>query len=335
VQGQQWFALKPRNKALADRDEIKRWFAAVSEELLGHIMSSNFPRAVYEGLQDFVTMPAMCLYLEEGGKEVLNFQAFAFGSYVVKDNADGIVDTIYRAFKLTPRQAVQKWGKEALHPKMIEALNDDKKCDTQYDFLHYVAPRENYDESKKDKLNMPFASCYIDVKHKHGSPGADVTLRVSQSESVELAPCFRVASSSGSTITLFDNAFSFDDGLPPFDTDTSPPYDGQWFNYDRHGAGLRITVWEQGNYAGAQTYTVTGSAFSGGNWTLTLSASFSATLAGIVTTGNVPVIGTFAPYANAMSPLRSQYAYIGSNDRPSVLGSLDGTLDDVEANRWR
>jgi hypothetical protein len=167
VQGQQWFALKPRNKALADRDEVKRWFATVSEELLGHIMSSNFPRAVYEGLQDFVTMPAMCLYLEEGGKEILNFQAFAFGSYVVKDNADGIVDTIYRAFKLTPRQAVQKWGKEALHPKMIEALNDDKKCDTQYDFLHYVAPRENYDESKKDKLNMPFASCYIDVKHKH------------------------------------------------------------------------------------------------------------------------------------------------------------------------
>lgn len=167
VQGQQWFALKPRNKVIAESDGVKRWFSSVTEELLGHIMSSNFPRAVYEGLQDFVTMPAMCLYLEEGGKELLNFQAFAFGSYCVKENADGIVDTIYRAFKLTPRQAVQKWGEEALHPKMIEALNDEKKCDIQFDFLHYVGPRDNYDSTKKDKLNMPFESCYIDVKHKH------------------------------------------------------------------------------------------------------------------------------------------------------------------------
>lgn len=167
VQGQQWFSLRPRRKDLADNDSVKRWFGVVTELVLGHIMSSNFPRSIYEGLQDFVTMPAMCVYLEEGGKELLNFQAFAFGSYCVQDNSDGIVDTIYRCFKLTPRQAAQKWGKDNLHEKMREALNDERKRDLPCEFLHCVYPRSDYDQAKRDKLNMPFASEYIDVKNKH------------------------------------------------------------------------------------------------------------------------------------------------------------------------
>lgn len=167
IQGNRWFALKPRNKQLQENDEIKRWFSDVSEKLLSEIMSSNFPRASYEGLQDWVTMPAMCLYLEEGKESALNFQAYAFGSYAVANNADGIVDTIYRSFKLTPRQAAQKWGKDKLHEKMREMLSDEMKCDTLCEFLHCVYPRDEYDGKKLDALNMRFASEYIDVKYKH------------------------------------------------------------------------------------------------------------------------------------------------------------------------
>ncbi len=167
VQGHQWFSMRPRNRELAKNDEVKRWFNHVTEILLGHIMSSSFPRAIYEGLQDFVSMPSMCIYLEEGGREVLNFQTFAFGSYVVANNSDGIVDTIYRSFKFTPRQAMQKWGEGKLHAKVVEMAKDERKCDEQLEFLHCVYPRAEYDAEKIDKLNMPFASEYIDVKNKH------------------------------------------------------------------------------------------------------------------------------------------------------------------------
>lgn len=167
VQGQAWFALKPRNKSLATNDGVKRFYGEVTEEMLGQLMSSNFPRAVYEGLQDFCSMPAGCVYLEEGTKDLLNFQAYAFGSYVVCNDANGIVDTIYRCFKMTPRQAMQKWGKKALHPEMVKACGDDKLCDVLSEFMHCVYPREEYDREKRDWMNMPFASEYIDVKNKH------------------------------------------------------------------------------------------------------------------------------------------------------------------------
>ncbi len=167
IQGNRWFALKPRNKMLAENDAVKRWFSDVSEVLLGEIMSSNFPRSAYEGLQDWVTMPAMCLYLEEGKDSALNFQAYAFGSYAVLNNAEGIVDTIYRSFKLTPRQAAQKWGVDKLSEKMREMLDHEEKCDCLCEFLHCVYPRAEYDGKMKDALNMPYASEYIDVKYKH------------------------------------------------------------------------------------------------------------------------------------------------------------------------
>lgn len=170
IQGARWFSLKPRRKDLQDNDSVKRFYASISEELSAQIMGSNFPRAIYEALQNFVTMPAACIYLEEGGKNgLLNFQTYDFGSYVVANDADGIVDTIYRSFKLTPRQAAQKWGRKNLHPKMIEALDDQKLCDSNFDFLHCVYPREEYDDSKQvvGPMDMPFASEYIDVKFKH------------------------------------------------------------------------------------------------------------------------------------------------------------------------
>lgn len=173
----------------------------------------------------------------------------------------------------------------------------------------------------------------MDVRHKHGSNlGAEVTVRVNVNTGVELAPAFRVASYSGSNITLTANAFSLTgDGMePPFEGDTSPPRDAQWFDYVRHGSGsgLTLTVWEQGNYAGRVTRTVTATA---GN-VLTLSSSLGATLQGIITTGNVPVIGTFGDYATPISELRAGYAYVGTNDTPSVIG--DGTGIEAPARRW-
>lgn len=171
----------------------------------------------------------------------------------------------------------------------------------------------------------------MDVKHKHGDrPGADVTLRVNTAQGVELAPSFRVASYSGSNITLSANEFSLTgDGVqPPFDGDTSPPRDAQWFNYARHGAGLTVTVWEQGNYASRQTRTVTATS---GN-VLTLSSNLGGTLQSAITAGNVKVIGTFGDYATPISTLRGQYAYVGNNDAEPVIG--DGTAIEAPAKRW-
>ncbi|KKK50980.1 hypothetical protein LCGC14_3119590, partial [marine sediment metagenome] len=73
----------------------------------------------------------------------------------------GVVDTIFRKFKYTARQAVQEFGIENLGEKITEAYNDLEQRDKDFNFFHAVFPREEYNPEKDDPVNMEFASVYV------------------------------------------------------------------------------------------------------------------------------------------------------------------------------
>ena len=84
----------------------------------------------------------------------------------------GIVDSAYRYFRLTLRQAEQRWPDTL--PKDLKAkMKNDP--DEEFFFIHCVQPRKNFDPQRLDGEGLPFESVYVSEHDQtvleEGTPG--------------------------------------------------------------------------------------------------------------------------------------------------------------------
>lgn len=96
------------------------------------------------------------------GFKGLRYRAVPLGETFFGENHQGIVDDVDRWFRLTPRQAAQKWGEEALPEQLRNALS--KGSEWPFNFIHCVRPREDYDAKRLDYRGMPFTSYYMSIE---------------------------------------------------------------------------------------------------------------------------------------------------------------------------
>lgn len=165
-----WFAFDPES---AKDDDAKLWLANASRTAQTKLARSNFYTAVHEFYLDRGAFGTACLYVEQttkrSGKRKLNAQCWPVGTFVIDEDADGDVDTVIRSFKLTARQAAQKFGKDKLSSKVMAQSVDPKKWDEKTEYLHAIYPREDgeRDAGKVDAQNMPIASVYVEKDGSH------------------------------------------------------------------------------------------------------------------------------------------------------------------------
>ena len=157
-----WLLLKDRNPDSQD----SWWFGEAGRVLLEELALSNFGQMIHNYFKKLGSIGTACLFLEKGepGKPGLNFREFDISNYYIKENSKGLVDTLYRKFTYTPRQAMQEWPDIDLGPSIRKAF--ESKKEDPFDFIHAVFPREERDDSKVDKENMMYASIYLAVKDK-------------------------------------------------------------------------------------------------------------------------------------------------------------------------
>lgn len=161
-----WAALSSPRRTLQGRpisDRARKWYAESTEEVMDEIGRSNFYTELHECHLDRNSAGTSCLFHEPHPTGGINFTAFGWGSYVIAEDAFGMVDTLIRSMKLTVRQAVERWGADAMPPKIRECWGQagEGKIDTEFEFLHAVYPRQVRDVTKSDGLNKRFASCYV------------------------------------------------------------------------------------------------------------------------------------------------------------------------------
>jgi hypothetical protein len=99
-------------------------------------------------------------------REGISFRAIHIDEIFIAENADGIIDTVFRCFKMSVRQIVQKWGEKSLSPR-IQKMYENQEFDKEIELLHCVYPRDDIDKGKKAATMLPVASVYIDEKEKH------------------------------------------------------------------------------------------------------------------------------------------------------------------------
>ena len=149
-------------------DAAAIWLGKAGDILMQELAGCNFYGAVDVNYLSVSVFGTSLMFVEEGRNASLNFTAIKIGTYCIAEDEEGIVDTVYREFKMTTRQIRQKWGEDALTPLMKKSLSGAKGLDKEWSILHCCFPRLDSERvpGKKDGVNKPWASVYISLQDK-------------------------------------------------------------------------------------------------------------------------------------------------------------------------
>ena len=158
-----WFDLKYRQNEINEDVGAKAWLDTAVERMYQAFSRSNFQQEIHELYMDLTAFGTACLFLEDDEGE-LRFSSRHVAEIFISENHQGKIDMVCRKFNMSASAAAKQWGVQAGTRIINESKNDPYKDVT---ILHSVYPRDQYDIKKKDKLNKPFGSCYIDLDGQH------------------------------------------------------------------------------------------------------------------------------------------------------------------------
>lgn len=168
------FSLVPEDEDLKEIDEVNKWYDTVSNIVFRAISTSNIRAVSHPVIHDLYSKGTGCLMMGNAADNSrLIFRAYPIGSYVISENDEGIIDTIFRRSKMTIRTVEQMRKKLGKRASLADSTRRklDEKPDDKITILHAVYPRENVDISKitgtTAVTKYPFASVWIDADEKH------------------------------------------------------------------------------------------------------------------------------------------------------------------------
>jgi len=164
-----WFSLKLRDAELnLDRD-VQLYLEDTAKRMYNVFNESNFNTEVHEMYLDLVSIGTGALFVEEskdgfrtGG---IHFNALHIAEFYISENINGRVDTLYRKYKLSARQALQEFGEQNVGEKVLKAAKE--KPDKEFNFIHGVEPTEDYERATGEvNTKLPFHSCHVCIEDK-------------------------------------------------------------------------------------------------------------------------------------------------------------------------
>ena len=160
-----WFSLRYKEAILNENDEAREWLEDSIDKMYLAFARSNFQQEIFENYHDLIAFGTSCLMVEEDEDDIIRFSARHIKEIYIEENKKGLIDNVYRKFKLTVDQAMQKFGPENLS-KEINNTHKSNPYD-EVEICHIVRPRFSYDGSKQDKKNMKFQSIYFEHSTDH------------------------------------------------------------------------------------------------------------------------------------------------------------------------
>jgi hypothetical protein len=160
---QRWHTLKHPLEEVNKIHSVQQWFYMVNQALftMRYAPKANFASQNFERWISVGAFGSGSLFTDFTPGVGLRYRVIHLKNLYFLENHQGVIDTVFRKFNYTLRQAVQKWGKDALPEKLQNYLDDPKKVNEEFPFLHVVAPREDFESGRLDAKGKPVASFYI------------------------------------------------------------------------------------------------------------------------------------------------------------------------------
>lgn len=155
---------------LNESKHVQQYLADVEEIMWSRIYQpgTNFTTALHECYLDLGAFGTAILFLGQRDDGGLLFEARPLSECVIAENTDGRVDTVFRCTTYTVRQMMQMAKSDGWKvSSQVRDLYEQKKYDEPVKVIHAVFPRVERDPTKKNRENMPFASCYFEHEACH------------------------------------------------------------------------------------------------------------------------------------------------------------------------
>ncbi|BDQ34329.1 portal protein [Pseudodesulfovibrio portus] len=158
-----WFDVAVKDRALADSAEVRGFLQDARQRMVAvfNAEDTGFQTHVHELYLDIVLLGTAVMYVESDVSTMVRFSTRPLGEVYVAESARGHVDTVYRKYEVSARQAVQEWGAGCSEETLRKA---EDKPEDKVEILHAVFPRTDRDPSGFGVANFPYASVYLEVK---------------------------------------------------------------------------------------------------------------------------------------------------------------------------
>jgi len=160
-----WFELALNDARLMGEAGVAAWLEESARRLHGALNASNFQTEMHELYLDLGCFGTAALFIEEDAEALLRFSCRPLSEIYIGQDAQGRIDTVFRRFSFTARQAAQRWGAAAVGPRLARLAERDPDADS--DILHALLPRTDRDPRRLEAAQMPFASVYLDMASRH------------------------------------------------------------------------------------------------------------------------------------------------------------------------
>ena len=154
-----WADLRYFQPELNDRPAPKRWLWDASNHLFN---AFNRPRAgfhgqVGEGFTDLIFFGNFAMFVEDVLGEGARFTVWPLPQVYVSENANGIVDSVYRRYPLTARQAHKQFPGFAHAGQLVSQGNGE---DILF-FIHALQPNEDFVTGSRAPLRRKILSMIL------------------------------------------------------------------------------------------------------------------------------------------------------------------------------
>lgn len=158
-----WFKLTLQDGDMNEWGAAKDWLGKVETVFERVFRSSDFYPAIHSAYIELAAFGAVAIGswedVRDSRRGMPQFSSYTAGEWFASVNSYGETDAVFRNINMTAKEALLRFGgtcsarlKEAAASNPYETVS----------IIHAVEKRENFDASKKDKFNMPYASFWFE-----------------------------------------------------------------------------------------------------------------------------------------------------------------------------
>lgn len=156
-----WFRLGTTDSELMEFQPVKVWLNEVTTAIRGVFNRSNTYRSLHQVYEELGLFGTASSIIVDDFRNTIRHETLTAGEYCIATDNRREVTTLYREFDMTVSQIVREFGLQNCSIATQNLWNTGA-LDKWVTVLHIIEPRYDRDHSKRDALNMPWKSVYLE-----------------------------------------------------------------------------------------------------------------------------------------------------------------------------
>lgn len=155
-----WFRLATTDPDMMKFRPVKEYMETVERMMRDIFAQSNLYQVLPNVYGELGTFGTAAMIAMPNYNDVVRFFPVTIGQYSLATNEDQNVDTMYREFRMTSKQAMERF--QGRVSETIKRAYNEGNYTTMFDFCHAIEPNANAKANAIMGVDMPYKSVYFE-----------------------------------------------------------------------------------------------------------------------------------------------------------------------------